>query len=507
MAEAPPQERQGRIGQGRKSQDRKSQDRKRQDDTLAHSAFYFFAQLAARGLNFLYFLILARSLPTDEFGVLSYALTVVVVIDIVIDLGLSRHAMRQMSRDAGITGRMLSMILPAKMILAALAWGALLIWLSRSGMERDYRLIFTVASASLMLTAPAMMLENVLQAHGRFPRISLAHLALAVVQFAVGGAIVLLGGPTFIVAATFAATYAVYSLILISGILALRPRPRLRPRLGGLFRELPPALPFLVSSLIVLLAIRAEFLILGMFGSPEELGVFGIATKIIEAALLLPMALATVLAPRFAGAHVRARADLRRLYHAGLELVLLATIPAAVLAWALAPVMSVVLPGETFAQAGAVLRILFIGFPAAGVFLYNVALLSGATYQRWPLALLSLLSAVQLGLNLALQSRYGIWGAAWSFMLFMPLAALVTTAFVLQRYVGVRRLWHVVVPPLTGFLAMSPLILLRPFMADWLLVLPGLGLFGLFALTARAHLPGGANPLGFHDQPGPGVSP
>ena len=478
------------------------------DATLAHSAFYFLAQLAARGLNFLYFLILARSLPTGEFGILSYALTVVVMIDIVIDLGLSRHAMRQMSREKGSTGRLLSLILPAKMILALLAYGALMLWMSRAGMARDYRLIFLVASASLMLTAPAMMLENVLQAHGRFMRISFAHLALAVVQFAIGGAIVLLGGPTHAVAATFAATYAVYSLILLSGIARLRPRPRFRPAWRGLMREIPPALPFLVSSLIVLLAIRAEFLILGFFGRPEELGVFGIATKIVEAALLLPMALATVLAPKFAGAHVRARSALRRLYHSGLELVLLLTIPAALLAWAWAPLITLLLPGEEFARAADVLRILFVGYPAAGVFLYNVALLSGATYQRWPLLLLGALSVLQLGVNLLLQSRWGLQGAAWSFLVFMPVAALLTTLFVLRRYVGVRRLGHVLTPPLAGLTAMLPLMLLRPLLADWLLVIPGLGLFGLCAFLARAWLPGGANPLGFADEavsrPAPG---
>lgn len=459
------------------------------------SALYFGSQLGARALNFIYFMILAWSLPTDEFGILNYAISIVVLIDIAIDLGLSRHAMREMSKHPEDTGKFIVRLIPYKIIAAIIALIGFWIWLETSGDMNTYKLIFIVTSLGLLLSSPAMMLENVLQAHHKFPLISSAHVALSIVQFTVGCAILWMGGSTIAVAMTFTATYFVYLSFMIYGVWKIQPTLNWQPDINALVSSLSPSFPYLCSALVVLLAVRAEFLILGHYGTPIDLGTFGMATKIIEASLLLPLALGTVMAPRFAKAHGMGSAALSKIYHSGLELLLLIAIPTAILSYGLAPIVPILLEGRDFHQIDNIIRILFVGYPVACVFIFNTSFLFGAERQRRPLALLITLAALQIAINIFFQSQYGIWGAAVSFGVFMALAAIGSTIFILIIYAQETGLVKSLITPITSGLCSFSILYLRPFEIEALTILASLLTYCFVVITLRKMMPGGPRPI------------
>ncbi|MGB7241340.1 MAG: oligosaccharide flippase family protein, partial [Sulfitobacter sp.] len=394
---------------------------------LRDSGLYFGAQLGSRILNFVYFLILTRNLPIDEFGVLNYALSIVIMLDIVLDLGLSRHAMREISKAPHLSGMFVRRILPYKLAASTLVFLGFCLMMFLSDQPTTYKIINILAALGLFFTSPAMLFENILQANHRFALISLAHVILSCVQFVVGVGLILLGGSTILISLTFALTYFVYAGIVFWGARGLLFDIPARADYGALLRSVPSSFPYLVSAMVIMFAIRAEFVVLGFFGSKADLAVFGMATKIVEASLLLPMAFTTVMSPRFSMAHGQGRANLTRIYYSGLEMILLLAIPLCLAAFACVPLAQWALGGKEYDAIDDILYITFLGFTAASAFLFNTSALFGAVNQTRPVAILGALVLVQIGINIALQAPYGMWGAALAFVVFMAVAAICTT--------------------------------------------------------------------------------
>jgi len=456
---------------------------------LRDSTLYFGSQLGARALNFLYFLILARTLPTDEFGVLNYVLSVIIVLDIFIDLGLSRHALREISKNPDRTGEFVTRLLPYKMLASTVTFAGFCLWVGLSDQIATYKMISIFSALGLFFGSPAMLLENVMQAHHRFALISMANIALSVVQFALGGTIILAGGSTVMISFTFVVTYFIYASIMAWGVWQLRPRFEPRWNLTGLVSSLPAAFPYLLSALIIMLAIRAEFLVFGYFGSPVELGLFGMATKITEAGMLLPLTLTTVMAPRFAKAHAMPRQTLTHLYFSGIEVLLSVVLLATIIAYMLIPIVPVLLAEPEFQNIDTVLQIIFLGYPAACVFVFNTAVLFGAAKQRGPLFILTGLAAVQIGVNILLQSKYGMFGAAGSFVVFMAIAALASTIFILALYAQFSGYWRAFTGPSAGAFFALCLYFVLPFSSETLRLLGAMVVFVITVAFVRKTFP------------------
>ena len=425
-------------------------DKPAEPRALRDSALYFGAQLGARALNFVYFLILTQTLPVDEFGVLNYALSIIILLDILVDLGLSRHAMREISKDHGLGGAFIKRILPYKLAASTLVFAGFCLIISLSDQAPIYKTINILAALGLFFTSPAMLFENVLQAHHRFSLISFAHIALSVLQFAVGGVILWLGGSTVLISLTFALTYFTYAGIVGWGVWKLRLDFPPRADFPELLRSVPSSFPYLVSALVIMFAIRAEFVILGYFGTKENLAVFGMATKIIEASLLMPLAFSTVMSPRFSNAHGKSTQVLSRVYAGGLEMILLLAIPTTLISMALVPLAQYILGYGDYGEVGAILYITFLGYPAASVFTYNTAALFGAVRQFRPLVILTSLGLLQVAINIGFQSAYGMTGAAIAFVVFMYVAALFTTVSIVLLYARGAALWSAFAAPLAG---------------------------------------------------------
>lgn len=455
---------------------------------LTDSVIFFAAQLVARLINFLYFLVLTRTLPIDEFGVLNYVLSIIVLLDILLDLGLSRHALREVSKDTRLAGTFIRRILPYKLAASTLVFCVFVAIIVTSAQPGAHKAISAFAALGLFFTSPAMLLENILHAHHRFRLISLAHLSLAVIQFAIGGAMLLAGGSTIAISLTFALTYMAYAGIVGWGVVKLPLTLPPRADYKALARSIPAAFPYLISAVAIMFAIRAELVILGFFGSNADLAVFGMATKIVEASLLVPMAFSTVMTPRFSKAHGLSGDVLSRVYYAGLEIMLLVAIPVSLIAMMLVPVAQFAFGTADYDAIDDLLYVTFLGFVPASVFLYNAAALFGAVNQKRPLAILSGLGILQVSLNVALQSTYGIYGAAAAFTAFMTLAAVISFIAIHLLYARAAGWPRVLTASAFGLLALVPGMLI------WGRTLPGLAValtgFVVAAWLARKMLPG-----------------
>lgn len=402
-------------------------------DTLAFGG----AQFLARVLNFGYFLILARMLDVEAFGVLSFAISILILIDIVIDVGLSRHGAREIAKSEGEIVAFLGVVLPFK-IVAALAALVTMAGLSLlSDWARPHAMIFVACALSAPVLAASMAFDAVLQGRGRFSALASAHLMLSVLQAALGLIVLAVGAGATTVALTLLASNTAFCLVVGRNALRLSPGPPSRFHIAALAARLPDAAPYMISALIVMMSIRAELIILGWFGTPADLGAFSVATRIMEATLLLPLAVGGVMAPRFARMHLGDGDALAHGYRRTVEPLLVAAVPLAALAHACAPLAPWLL-GEGYRSAALYLSWLYIGYPAACLLHLNIFLMLSASRQGGPLATLSVLGLGQVAVNLALQAQFGAAGATAAFVVTMFAGALITSAFVAHAYLGSR---------------------------------------------------------------------
>ncbi len=436
---------------------------------LRDSAVYFFAQLGARGLSFAFYFVLARSLPVDEFGYLNFALVLIVMIDIVIDLGLSRFASREVAKNHAETFWILRLFMPYKLAAAFAAFGLVWIGLDWGQVEQPGKSIVLYFAFGLFLTAPSMLVENVLQAHHKFRLISLAHIALSVSQAGLGVLVLWLSAKTSSIALVFVAANAAYLSVLLFGLSKIR-TSKVRLASKRTFAAcVPGALPFMLGAVIMLLSTRIEFFVLSWYGSAADLGVYGVVAKLVEVALLVPMALGSVMLPRFAVAHEGQGDSLTRVYAAGLQFLLCASIPVAALVWTFAFLLPLALNSPEFGISGSLASFQFLGYPFACVFVFNTFLLLGAPRQRTALVAWCLLAALQFLINVILQRNFGIYGTVSASVVCSIIGAISTTALICAKYVNVNAVFAAVLPCLVAaaLIAFSMALItgINPFLA------------------------------------------
>lgn len=402
---------------------------------LRDTAIYFFAQLGARALSFAFYFVLAGTLPVEEFGYLNFALVVVILVDMMIDLGLSRFASREVAKNLGEASWILRLFLPYKMVAALTAF--VFVWIAVEWTDPDEQLrsIMLISALGLFLTAPSMLVENVLQAHEKFKLISFAHVALALSQGVLGLFAIWLSATTPVVTIVFVVANAVYLGVLLFGLkgLGISRVNNSRPR--SFSDCLSWALPFMFGSIVMLLSTRIEFLVLSWFGSAADLGVYSLVARLGEVALLVPMALGSVLLPQFAAAHGGNRIALTDVYAKSLQLLLCASIPVSAVVWTFSFLLPMVLTKPELSESGALTAFQFLGYPGACIFVLNTFLLLGASQQRAALMAWTILALFQFVLNVALQNRFGIYGAVTASVVISYIGAITTTLLICSKYV------------------------------------------------------------------------
>ena len=430
---------------------------------IVRSTVYFvFAQIGARIVGFAYILILARWLPINEFGYLNLVLTIIVLADTAADLGLSRLVVRQLSQDATQAPRYLGALVPFRILTSCLAYAAVLTLIWLTGYPTEILILASIAGAGLLFTGPTMLLEAALHSHQRFFFVSVAHIALSLVQASTGAAILFLGGGTADIATTFALANLIYLAIVYCGISRLNISIRPTVDLEFWFDRLRSALPYGAIAIIIVLSMRLELLVLGWFGSAVALGHFGVAARFLEAGLLVSITFGTVLAPSFARYHMASRAKLANFYLLAMRIALVLAIPAALAAVALArPIMNALLGSHDV--VGELLRIMLTAYPFGAIYYVNLSLMFGARRQYRTLLMTLGLALLQFSFSYLLIPIYGAHGAAVAFGISSLLAAMISTGCILRWFLPGAPVMRALAPPLTAGLIMAAMVFQLPY--------------------------------------------
>jgi O-antigen/teichoic acid export membrane protein len=350
-------------------------------------------------------------LGVEGYGELAIVFAFVPILAIVSDLGiplvLGRELARSPERGDELGGTMLAVRLAASAFLLVL-FLALVPFLPY---EHEVKVALAIGAAGVAVAAVAGFPAAFFQLHLRLDLAALVDLVGALVGVTLVACVVVFDLGFYALVATLPAG-ALASALLAFALSRRFWRVNVR---AGWARSLPllrDALPLGVVSILGLLHFKVDSLMLSVLRPAEDLGIYTVAYRFLEQALILPGLFLAALFPILTRVVTERSSDGPAVVVRAFNFLLLVAVPLAIAAFAQADPLVRLLAGEAFADAAAPLQILAL---ALVLTFANApfAMLLVALNRRKALIAASLTGlALNVGLNAWAIPAYGYTGAA-----------------------------------------------------------------------------------------------
>jgi O-antigen/teichoic acid export membrane protein len=404
-----------------------------------NSVWLVAGQIVSKIFTFAYVLVLARYLGVEAFGNFNLVLSFVMVADIATDFGLTRLIIRDLARDLGRLPHYLGVLLPLKAMLIAAGYVVMISTVTLMGYRSEVTALAVLAGLGMFPLGLGTLLDAGCHARQRMQWSSLAQIALAITQAVVGGVVLLAGGGVWAAVGVALLANCAFFGVQLWASYRLGFRMRWLFSFGAALPLLRQSLPYAGVALLGALAMRAELLVLGWFGSAAELGIYSAAIRFYEAAAVVPVMIASASTPAMSQFHAESAERLAQLYRWTISRVLMLTVPVAIGVALLADYIVALLFAPQYAPAASLLRQVFIAYPLAAIYIVNGSLLLASNHATRTVGMSLGIVTLQLLMAFWMIPHYGARGAANSLLIVQAVAAAVSTWCVLRWYgLGVR---------------------------------------------------------------------
>lgn len=379
-----------------------------------NSLFLSASQIFSRLVGFLYFIFLARYLGVERFGIYIFTISFIYNFIPVADFGLERLVLRDISRDESKISLYLKKLIPLRFFLAVFSYlsGLFLgILLGLSAAQVVYLGIFGLALLPYNLTFFILSFQT---AKEKMQSLAKFNIYLIVLTAVIGLIFAYFRFSLFWIFLSYPLANLFLTFVL-----------RLEIKKWNLslgweidFRfwkeKILQSWIFAVFTIMAVFYLRTTLIMTGLLKGSEEVGLYGSVFKFVEAVILIPQSLALALFPLSSRLWAKDKEKLKKLYLKALVLLLLISVPFALI-FTFFPEMIVMFSyGEKYLPATKV-------FPVLGLalVLFFANSLSGNVIQNsekvkkfLPFSVIQLFSALLF--SLILIPRFSIIGAAWA---------------------------------------------------------------------------------------------
>ena len=325
-----------------------------------NTLFLSIADIISKLLMMAFFMVGARVLGVERFGILTGAIAFVSMFSVLTDLGLGQLTARELAKGT-LDGRSLvGTALSVKLVTTTLAIGAVCVTASLAGYPGQTVMAVFICSMSLVDSGVTLFFRQVSQglertwiaAAGRLLQVVLlgAGLALAVrMRFGMAGFAWLYAGAGF--------ASAVFVSIVGSRVLV---RPRLNFQLQRWRSLLRQALPFAAAALLIALYYWSGSALLLRLRGDTESGLFGAPFRLVIGMTFPASAFSGAMYPVLSRAYALDSTRVGLLLEQAVRYVVLMVVPLVLLVWVLAEPLMGGLFGTEFVPSAVVLRVLMI---------------------------------------------------------------------------------------------------------------------------------------------------
>lgn len=379
------------------------------------SLYSILDQVVSLVFSFLLLILLARYLGAGELGKYQFAMSIVALILVITNFGLSAIANREIARSISKLPLYLGSALTIRIFLSlplTIVFAAMAMALIDGNYETNTILLLAVFYSAILSNLLLMngalfslhMAKQVLIINGGYKILAL----LLVFACLVNGFNLteIMTAQTLIVTAIFIAAYQY--------IKRLAPGFKLQCTTRFCRAYIKKSIPLLSISVAELISLRIDTVMLGVIKTTFEVGLYAGAYNIYLAGALIPLAVTRVFFPKFVALYTSAtgRSAAFALMQRTTKLFLIySLIAAGVLAFAADELIFCLFGGE-LSGAAAPLMILAFGIPLIAINrLYNYVLL-GVKENGWYLRISVVAAISNIAMNLVLIPAYSMTGAA-----------------------------------------------------------------------------------------------
>ncbi len=400
---------------------------------LRNSSYLLLAQVFTKILSFFYAFYLAKQLGVVEFGNYSVALSYFSVLSSVVDLGISRFMIREVSKDQS---RFIALFINSLVIRIVFAIGlvfafGLILFITDPDKTRTY--LSLIAAFTVIPQVVGLTLDAALIVKNRFKysaggililNLSTILLGIWLVNKGVGavGALIAIvtGHVLFMLGNLF---FLLLSTKDLHDLFSHIRRDTLKVILKG-------SLLYGVMSMLGLIYFKVDTLLLSYLKGNYDAGVYSAAYRFLEGIVFIPAAFETAFFPVMSRINVLGKFNFA-LYLKSIGLLGLLSIPFVISFWYLVPWMI-----RNFLPSGYLPSITVIGILALAVpFIFALAaqgavLLSNEKNLRllFGVSLFNLIGNI-IG-NLIFIPQYGVYAAAWMTVISQFLAFVIYFAII-----------------------------------------------------------------------------
>jgi O-antigen/teichoic acid export membrane protein len=316
------------------------------------------AELLTRASLFAAALIVVRALSPGSFGEFSYALALASIVNFVIDFGVTPLVTRDISAEPGRAGPLLGAFLRTQVLMASgtFALATALAYAGAFGGPASFAAL-ALALGAISVSSLSRPFEATVTGRGRAQIVTFGRIVrgVALIGATVIAALIDKTPESFLTALLASEVIGVLAVGALT--LARSTRPVFAGGLADLRRLLRLSIPFAVLAGFSVLYLRVDILMLGQLESAADVGNYGIASRIMDTAIVVPAYfgsafLATIAqtGPRTARGHMQTAGALRH--------ILVICVPLAFALGVCADPLVNLVAGSDYDSAGTLLAIL-----------------------------------------------------------------------------------------------------------------------------------------------------
>ena len=357
-----------------------------------------------------FFIVLARKVGEEGFGVFSFALALTGALLIAAGFGTDDLLAREVSRDRNRAGRYLGDAVGLKIVtsvgLLAVALAVVLI----GDYPPDARWVTLLVGAGVAMEVMSRSWHSVFQAHERLGLVSSCLIVQRLVT-AAGGITILLAGGGLVAASAMFAVGALVALttaeVMLRRVIGVR---RTMPTRAGSLRLLKAGVPIGIAGVLFTLLLRLDVTLLSFLSTDAEVGVYAAAFRLVEGIQFVSWAFGAAMLPWFA--RTKAPALLERGFMLGLKFEAGLLLPVGLVFTLFAPSIVHLLYGGQFQGAVVPLRILGCTVAFYGLQSFAGVVLIARDAPRLLLRNVAIVCAQNIVCNAIFIPLYGADGAA-----------------------------------------------------------------------------------------------
>jgi O-antigen/teichoic acid export membrane protein len=362
-------------------------------------------------LSTIFLIYVARHLGSADFGKYSFAVSFAGLFVIFTDMGLHTMFIREVAKEKGKAGKLLSNLLIIKSILVLFTFSILFITINLMNYPHETKRLVYIMGIFVISTSLLDLFNSLFRAFERMEYEALIMFLnrLAVVTsgiFALHLNYELVGFAITILTVNFL-TIIPCSFLAFRGLSV----PRLEIDMDiwrHLFKE---AIPIGLMMLFTTIYLKADTVILSILKGDSAAGLYSAPHRLIEALIIFPTFFLAALFPVFTKFHQSSRDSLFKAYEGSFRFLLILALPMAVATTVLSDKFTMIIFGREFINSAIVLSILIW----ACLFIFLNTLLSyliiAIGSQKFNIISFGISALTNLILNLILIPSYSYIGA------------------------------------------------------------------------------------------------